>query len=176
MNDYFYWCSAFFGRFGFVGGSEFLERGGACYLLLSVISYQVFVVSLLIRLSHKIFAVPWWVTHTGTPVPYLTYLGDSQFWDFLFIYFESPWLPLHKISSSQDLLLPSRSGDTTSMGSTRPSASVRDEDVQRTHLLRFPALPNTNNEAASKIQGSKQWVPLVAGGYVFSFIPTQPTV
>ncbi|OBT44530.1 hypothetical protein VE00_04915 [Pseudogymnoascus sp. WSF 3629] len=50
------------------------------------------------------------------------------------------------------------------MGSTRPSASVRDEDVQRTHLLRFPALPNTNNEAASKIQGSKQWVPLVAGG------------
>ncbi|KFZ07183.1 hypothetical protein V501_06695 [Pseudogymnoascus sp. VKM F-4519 (FW-2642)] len=50
------------------------------------------------------------------------------------------------------------------MGSTRPSASVRAEDVQRTHLLHFPALPHTNNEIAPKIQGSKQWVPLVAGG------------
>ncbi|OBT75565.1 hypothetical protein VF21_05849 [Pseudogymnoascus sp. 05NY08] len=50
------------------------------------------------------------------------------------------------------------------MGSTRPSSSVRVEDVQRTHLLQFPALPHTNNKTASKIQGSKQWVPLVAGG------------
>ncbi|KFY76657.1 hypothetical protein V498_09534 [Pseudogymnoascus sp. VKM F-4517 (FW-2822)] len=50
------------------------------------------------------------------------------------------------------------------MSSTRPSASVRDEDVQRTHLLRFSASPHTNNEAVSKIQGSKQWIPFVAGG------------
>ncbi|ELR04922.1 hypothetical protein VC83_02810 [Pseudogymnoascus destructans] len=57
------------------------------------------------------------------------------------------------------------------MGSTRPSPSG-----QRTHLLQFPALPRTNNETVSKIQGSKQWVPLVAGGAggVTSAILTAP--
>ncbi|KFY83295.1 hypothetical protein V500_10105 [Pseudogymnoascus sp. VKM F-4518 (FW-2643)] len=50
------------------------------------------------------------------------------------------------------------------MAGTRPPASVRAEDVQRTHLLHLSASPRTNHEATSTLQGSKQWVPFVAGG------------
>ncbi|OBT92960.1 hypothetical protein VE01_08628 [Pseudogymnoascus verrucosus] len=72
---------------------------------------------------------------------------------------------LHLTLSHQYKVSSSRVGvETPSMSSTRPPASVRAEDVQRTHLVQFPPLPHTNSKTASKVQGSKQWVPLVAGG------------
>ncbi|KFZ04534.1 hypothetical protein V502_10078, partial [Pseudogymnoascus sp. VKM F-4520 (FW-2644)] len=48
------------------------------------------------------------------------------------------------------------------MAGTRPPASVRAEDVQRTHLLRLSAPTRNNIDNASTLQGSKQWVS--AGG------------
>lgn len=116
------------------------------------------------------------VGNTHKALPYLTLLTSAvHFLSSCLLISRAPCFYYtephhHKVPSSRVGV------EAPSMGSTRPSTSVRDEDVERTHLLQFPALALTNNGTAPKIQGSKQWVPLVAGGYVFFFIPTQPTV
>ena len=170
MNDYFYGDS--FGRLSLLDEVNIWRGSGVPgiwrYQLSGICCFTP-------KTPTQIFAFTL-VGSTHRHSPTLTY-SPRQFAFFaISCLFISRACCSHSTRSRHHKVFSSRVGvETPYMAGTRPPASGRAEDVQRTHL-HLSASPRTNHEATSTIQGSKQWVPFVAGGYVFPINPSpQPS-